>query len=197
MGTDAARRRLGADRRSDQRIHFTESIMKRTAKIAVGVGAALALGLSAALVSAQPYGPGAGPGWGPGHMGAMGYGGMGPRGYGDPAAAAESRLAAQKAELKITDKQEAAWQAYAAQVKKGAESMQATRTAIQSSTANTAPERLALHNELMKQRVAQSEATTAALKNLYAVLTPEQRAILDRGPIAAGPGPRGPGGRYR
>ena len=170
--------------------------MKRTAKFAVGVGAALALGLTAAVVSAQPFGPGAGPGWGPGHMGPMGYRGLGPMGYGDPAAAADSRLAAQKAELTITDKQEAAWQAYASQVKKGAESMQATRTAMQSSAANTTPERLALHNEFMKQRLAQSEAASAALKNLYAVLTPEQRAILDRGPFGAGPGPRGPG-RFR
>ena len=181
--------------------------MKRTAKFAIGVGAALALGLTAAVVGAQPYG-GNGPGWGPGGgpgygMGRGGFGpmggGMGPQmmGYGDPAAAAESRLAAQKAELKITDQQEAAWQAYATQVKKNAESMQATRTAMHSSPANTAPERLALHDAFMKQRLEQSEATTAALKELYAVLTPEQRAILDRGPFGAGPGPRGPGGRFR
>jgi Spy/CpxP family protein refolding chaperone len=171
-----------------------ESIMKRRAKIAIAVGTGLGLGLATALAGAQGFGPGWGPGYG------MGYGGgMGPRmmGYGDPAAAAESRLAAQKAELKITDKQEATWQTYAAQVKKNAEAMQASRTAMQSSAANTAPERQALHNEFMKQHLAQSEAMSAALKNLYAVLTPEQRAILDRGPYGAGPGPRGPGGRYR
>jgi len=173
--------------------------MKRTAKLAIGVGAALALGLSAAVVTAQPGGgPGWGPGWGPGHMAGMGYGGFGPMGYhGDPAAAADSRLAAQKAELKITDKQEAAWQAYAAQVKKNAESMQATMIAMHNSTANTTPERLALHDAFMKQRLEQSEATSGALKNLYAVLTPEQRAILDRGPFGGGYGPRGPGGRFR
>jgi len=182
-------------RRSQPTSQRMESIMKRTAKLAIGVGAALALGLTAAVVGAQGYGPGAGMGPGFGPMG----GGMGPgmMGYGDPAAAADSRLAAQKAELKITDKQEAAWQAYAAQVKKNAEAMQATRTAMHSSTANTTPERLALHDAFMKQRLEQSEATSAALKNLYAVLTPEQRAILDRGPYGAGPGPRGPGGRFR
>ncbi len=176
--------------------------MKRTAKIAIAVGTGLGLGLATALAGAQGYGPGWGPGYGMGNGGGFGPmgGGMGPRmmgGYGDPAAAADSRLAAQKAELKITDKQEAAWQAYAAQVKKNAETMQATRTAMHSSTANTAPERQALHNEFMKQHLAQSEATAAAFKQLYAVLTPEQRAIVDRGPYGGGYGPRGPGGRYR
>jgi Spy/CpxP family protein refolding chaperone len=132
----------------------------------------------------------------------MGYGmshGMGPQGmfYGNPGAAVEGRLAALKSELKITSAQEGAWQAYAAQAKAQAESMQAAMTAMQGGTQSSAPERFALHNELMKQRVAQAEATNAAFKELYTVLTPEQRSIVDQGPVAGGPGFRGPGGRYR
>jgi hypothetical protein len=58
----------------------------------------------------------------------------------------------------------------------------------------------------MKQRLAEMENNASALKNLYAVLTPEQKAIADRhfggfGPRAGagyGPGYRGgPGGRFR
>jgi Spy/CpxP family protein refolding chaperone len=132
-----------------------------------------------------------------GGMGTMGYG-MGPQGmfYGNPGAAVESRLEALKSELKITSDQEAAWQAYAAQSKHQAESMQASITA-KSGAQSPAPESFALHNEFMKQRFEQAEATNAAFKDLYAVLTPEQRAIADQGYVAHGPGFRGPGGRYR
>jgi len=172
--------------------------MTRKLKIAVGIGAALSLGLAAAMVSAHPGGYGSG--WGPGHMGGMGYGmgyGMGPHGmYGGPAAA-EGRLAALKTELKITSAQEAKWQAFAEKAKLQAESMQSARTAMQDSAKLSAPDRFALHDGLMKQRLAQSEATHAAFKDLYAVLTPEQKAVVDQGGIGRGPGFRGPGGGNR
>lgn len=170
--------------------------MTRKLKIAVGIGAALSLGLAAAMVSAHPGGYGPGCGGGPGNMGGMGYG---PHGmyYGEPGAAAESRLAALKTELKITAAQETAWQAFAAKQKAQAESMQAARTAMQKGAELSAPERFALHDGLMKQRLAQAETTHAAFKELYAVLTPEQKAIVDKGYLAYGPGMRGPGGRNR
>jgi len=174
--------------------------MKRTTKIALGVGAALSLGLAAAMVNAQGYGPGMGYGPGPGYMmGGMGPGGMMGYGYhhGNPAAAMDGRLAEMKAELKITAAQETVWQAYAAQAKAQAESMQAWRAAMQAGAQGTAPERLAQHDAMMKQRVAQHEAMTAAFKDLYATLSPEQRAIADQSFVAMGPGPRGPGGRFR
>jgi hypothetical protein len=200
--------------------------VKRITKIALGVGAALSLGLAAAMVSAHPegygYGPGMGYGYGMGwgghmrgygpHMGyGMGWGGhmggygpqgmmgygYGGRGYANFGAAVEDRLADLKAQLNITAKQESAWKAYAEQVKTQATSMQAWHAAMWNNAQATAPERLAQRDALMKQRLAQHEAMTAAFNDLYKTLTPEQRAIVDQGFLAMGPGPRGPGGRFR
>ena len=179
--------------------------MKRTTKIALGVGAALSLGLAAAMVSAHPEGYGYGPGMGWGsHMGGygpqgmMGYGygpgmgyGYGGRGYANFGAAVDGRLADLKAQLGITAKQESAWKAYAEQVKTQATSMQAWHTAMWSNAQGTAPERLAQRDALMKQRLAQHEAMTAAFNDLYKTLTAEQRAIVDQGFLAMGPGARG------
>lgn len=184
--------------------------MKRATKIAIGVGTALTLGLATAVVSAHPYGngpgwgmgqgmgygpghgPGAGmgrgmgPGAGPGPMGAgpMGYGpmghGMGPQAYGNPAAAADWRLSGLKSELKITAAQESAWKAFADQSKQQAEAMQALMSTVQGSAQATAPERMELHNQIMKKRQEQMEKATTAFKDLYAVLTPEQKALADQ-----------------
>ncbi len=176
--------------------------MKRATKIAIGVATALSLGLAAAVVSAHPhgYGPGwgmgqgYGPGYGPGggmgpgmgHMGRgpMGYGpmgqGMGPQAWGNPAAAAEWRLSGLKSELKITAAQESAWKVFADQTKQQADAMQALMTSAQGSAQATAPERLELHNQIMKKRQEQMEKGTAAFKDLYAVLTPEQKALADQ-----------------
>ena len=129
------------------------------------------------------------------HGPGMGYG-YG-RGYANPAAAADDRLAELKAELNITAEQESAWKAYAEQVKTQATSMQAWHAAMWSNTQATAPERLAQRDALMKQRLAQHEAMTAAFNDLYKTLTPEQRAAVDQGFLAMGPGPRGPGERFR
>jgi len=183
--------------------------MKRASKIAVGIGAALTLALSAAVVNAHSHGYGPGAGMGPG--GGMGWGmggGMGGYGMGrqamanaNPASVMEGRLAFLKSELKITTGQEAAWQAYAAKAKQQAEAMQAWHR-FDTQPQASAPDRLAQHNEFMKQRVAQMDGMTSALKDLYAALTPEQKTIADQrlggfGP-GAGAGYRGgPGGRFR
>jgi hypothetical protein len=176
------------------------TIMKRATKIAIGVATALTLGFATAVVSAHPYGDG--PGWGMGQgygpgagmgrgMGAgggpgpMGYGpmghGMGPQAWGNPAAAADWRLSGLKSELKITAAQESAWKAFADQTKQQAEAMQALMASAQGSAQATAPERLELHNQIMKKRQEQMEKGTAAFKDLYAVLTPEQKALADQG----------------
>jgi Spy/CpxP family protein refolding chaperone len=194
--------------------------MKRLTRMAISVGTALTLGMAAAAVNAHPYGhdQGWGPGYGMGGPG-MGYGpgaGMGPgrggmgygpgygaglRGYGNPAAAAEARLAYLKSELKITSEQESAWKGFAENAKQQAEAMQALRTTMQGSTAATAPERMELRNQIMKKRQEQMEKSTAAFKDLYAALTPEQRTLADQrfgGGPGYGPGHRGgPGGRFR
>lgn len=75
----------------------------------------------------------------------------------------EDRLSAQKAALKITPDQERAWTAYADVAKKQSEAM-------------------------LTQRAKSQETLSAAYKELYSVLTPEQRAAADQ---------RGPGARWR
>ena len=173
--------------------------MKRASKLAIGIGTALTLGLSAAIVNAHPHGHG--PGWGM-EQGGMGYGpGMSWHGFGNPGAMADARLAYLKSELKITSGQETAWKAFADQAKQQAEAMQTLRTTMQGSTAATAPERLELRNQIMKKRQEQMDKSTAAFKDLYAALTPEQKTLADQrfgGGPGSGPGHRGgPGGRFR
>lgn len=128
-------------------------------------------------------GPGYGAGMGPG-MGHMGRGtmgpGMGPQAWGNPSAMADARNAYFKSELKITPAQESAWQAYADQTKQQVEAMQALRSSVQGSAQATAPERLEQRNQVMKQRQEQMEKATAAFKQLYAVLSPEQKALADQ-----------------
>jgi len=166
--------------------------MKRVTTIAIAVGLALALG--AAVVIAQPYGMGGGMGggmmgrgMGPGMMG----GGMGPGMMGG-FYNVEDRLAAQKTALKITPAQETAWTAYADVAKKQSDAMRAQHDEMWKSAPSSAAERSELQSKFMKERVAQIEARNAAFKDLYAVLTPEQRAVFDQGSPM-----HGPGGRFR
>lgn len=187
MGTDAAMNSDARNRQPQSR-QITEwrMMMKRITKIATGVGMALTLGLATAVLSAQPNGfgpgPGMGMGMGPMGQGRMGHGmghGMGHRVNADPAAA-ESRLAALKSELKISAAQESAWNAFAVQTKQRAEAMQASMKSAQGSAQATAPERMDLHNQMMKTRLEQMEKTTTAFKGLYAVLSAEQKALADQ-----------------
>lgn len=191
--------------------------MKR--KIAIALGLAMAFGVGATALYANPYGQGpgwgmgGGMGWGPGHM--MGYGsgqgyGMGP-GYGmgrgmgfghgpgfgpgatdNPGAFVENRLAALKSELKITPAQEGVWNAYVGQAKLQADSMRKWMITMHESTSASLPERSELHNQIWKQRQAHSETTAQTIKDLYAVLTAEQKPIADQ--LLGGFGPRA-GGR--
>lgn len=137
-------------------------------------------------------------GYGPGAMTGYGAGGA-PAGLA-PAAAVEARLAAFKAELRIGSDQESAWQAFAAKLKEQAEGLRARWTKGYA-PAQTAPERLAQRAEIARERAAAAQAFTRTVKELYAALTPEQRAIADRrlafGPMAGGAfGPHGHG-RWR
>ncbi len=202
--------------------------MKRT--LAAAVGVALSLGLAAAVVNAQPYGYGMG-GGGPGygmHGYGMGYGmgpgygmgqGMGPgygMGYGNGSGygagpqgrfggyAGTRDLTELRAELGITDKQEPAWKAFVNSTKREDEDRQAWFEQMREArAAGSLPELLAKQNAIAKQHQADREATTAALKGLYAALTPEQKAVADErlGGFAPGYSARGsrggPGGRFR
>jgi len=148
--------------------------MNRTYTLIAGVIAGVALATAAATY-AQPYG-GMGHGYGPG----MGMGpGHGPMAGFDPAAMADSRLSDLKAQLKITSAQEGAWQTFAAQAKAQAASMPAMYAQMQQNT-GTAPERMDQRATAMQQRAAGMATMANAFKALYAVLTPEQKAIADQ-----------------
>ena len=186
--------------------------MKRVTKIAIGAVTVLTLGLTTAAVTAHAhgYGPGwgmgMGQGYGPGYgagagmgrgMGPMGQGpqgygrmrqGVGPQAFANPGAFAESRLAGLRAELKITAAQEPAWNAFAGHAKQQAEAMQKLMSSAQGSAQATVPERIEQRNQIMKQRQEQMEKGAAAFKDLYAVLSPEQKALADQG---FGPGMMG------
>jgi hypothetical protein len=217
--------------RRDQFSSNGERIMRRATKILIVFGTALSLGLAAAAVSAHPYGPG--PGWGggymqgygpgygmgPGMMGGYGPGygrgpgmsggygpgyGMGPQAmFGGAYGNVDESLAALKAQLGITDKQDTAWQAFVKNAKQQSENRQAWFAKMQQArSAGTAPELLAQRTEIQKQRQADLEASSTALKNLYAELTPEQKALADQsfggyGPAYCLQGYGGPGGRFR
>jgi protein CpxP len=158
--------------------------MKRIHVVVAGALAGVVLAV-AAVTYAQPFagaGPGVGHGFGPG----MGMGpGHGPMAGADSATTIDSRLADLKAQLKITPVQESAWQAFTGAAKQQATSMQALRAQMQGGT-GTAPERMGQRTELMQQRSAAMTTMTDAFNALYAVLTPEQKAIADqhRGPMA-------------
>jgi len=133
------------------------------------------------------YGPGmmggGGPrgGYGPGMMGGGPRGGYGPgAGYGaGPTERSEARLSFLKNELKITADQEAAWDAYAKQVKTRAETMQAFH-AQGPIAAESAAERIEQHAARMKLRADQEQAMSLAVKDLFAVLTPEQKTVANQ-----------------
>ncbi len=155
------------------------------------------------------YGPGM-MGYGPGMMGysggprggygpgMMGYGG----GYGPGAAAGvgpvehmDARLSFLKDQLKITSDQQAAWDAYATQAKAQAATMQAFHSQPLP-TAQTPSERIEQHADRAKLRAEQMKAMSAAVKDLYAALTPEQKAVADQnfgGSRLSQRGPRGYG----
>ena len=135
------------------------------------------LGFSS-LVLAHPGGMGMGQGMGP--MGPMG-GISGPRAMmmADPAAMADKHLADAKIELKITADQETAWQTFAGKAKQQAASMQGKRGQMQQMQ-GTAPERMSQRADMMKSRAEQMESMSTSLRDLYAVLSPEQKALADK-----------------
>lgn len=113
------------------------------------------------------------------HGGKGGGMGGGMRGAGPADAAA--RLAATKAELKITAAQEPAWQAYEAVVRQQAESRQAMRTAMQARMQDPAAaasiDHAAMRDTKHQQRESNRAARETARQALYAVLSPEQQAV--------------------
>lgn len=99
----------------------------------------------------------------------------------DPSARVERRLARLKAELKPTGQQEPLWQAFAEKSKsEAAKNFQAMSERMKSDKPMTAPERLAQVQDQMKLRLAGMESVSESFKNLYAVLSAEQKSVADQ-----------------
>ncbi len=160
--------------------------MKRIHKILAGTAGALTLAVVTA-VTAAPEGPMAGAGsyygMGPG-MGGMGGMGMMHGGMwgGGPTMMSAQYLTQMKTQLAITPQQEPAWQAFAAKAAEQAGLMQATHAQHHQAadTNAAAPDFMAQHIGQMTQHLTGMQAVNTALKDLYAVLTPEQRSIADQ-----------------
>jgi len=109
------------------------------------------------------------------------------------------RAAKLRAELKITAQQEPAFAAFLAAGKPARRPDAGARAEHGKLAALPAPQRLQQHIERQKQRTARMEARLAALNNLYAVLTPEQKQVLDSKAVRFGGkhrGHRGHGGQH-
>ena len=160
--------------------------MKRMQKIILGIAALTAMGLTTESALAEPGGWGmmGGPENCPQERGMMRGKMQGRAGATDFSAAASARLDKLKTDLKITTAQDAAWQAFAGKAKQQIENMQTMHKQspppASSAPALSAPERMDKGIEFMKQRLASMETMNAALKDLYAVLTPEQKTIADQ-----------------
>ena len=133
-------------------------------------------------------GPGMMGGYAPGNA-MHGYG-MGPQAmFNADSGNADGGLAALKAELGITANQDAAWQGFAKNAAQQNENRQAWFAKMhEARSAGSAPELLAQQTEFMKQRLAEMDANAAVLKDLYATLTPEQKAVADQRFGGFGPG---------
>ena len=172
--------------------------MKTSTKIIATAAAAIALG-AGGLVFAQQ---------GQGHMGNMGRMGQGGRmgagmgmqggGHGgmrgaESTADVAARLAAVKAELKITTAQEAAWQKFEGVVRQQADTRQAMRGAMQARMhdpkAAAEVDHAAQRESMMKLREASQAERDAPRQALYALLSPEQKALADQ-KLAVGQGQR-------
>lgn len=96
----------------------------------------------------------------------------------------DSHFAQLKRDLSIDSKQEAAWAAFAKTIKQqrvGMMSAMQERMQQSSSAQSTqpAPDRIGERIQIMKQRAASMEIAAAAMKQLYVVLTAQQKEILD------------------
>ena len=102
----------------------------------------------------------------------------------------DRRLAALKTQLKITDAQTKAWDAYAAAMRDAAKAMVEQRKAMHEKAAGaTLPQRLDLHEAMLVSHLEHLRKTKAAAGALYAVLSDEQKKAADTamtGPMRRG-----------
>jgi Spy/CpxP family protein refolding chaperone len=143
--------------------------MNTNSKIALGVLAGLGIAASTAVL-AQGHGPMMG------HGSMMGHGPMAKCMDGGP----EAHLGTLKTELKLTAKQQPAWDAFEQAVHAQHQAMTETRS--QQHAGKHDPD---THIAFMEQRLAGMKTVAKARTDLFQVLTPEQQSVFDKH------GPRG------
>jgi hypothetical protein len=160
-----------ASLQGDLLILHGDSILKSTQKIVLALITAIGIG-----VMTSSYATG---------MGMESGGGCAMAGnkMGNPAQI-DGHLAKIKKDLNIGSDQDEAWSAFVKAIKlQKTEMMSAMQENIQHTSkvqpAQAAPDRLGEHIQFMKQRVAGMETAATAMKQLYGVLTLQQKEILD------------------
>ncbi|MCC6715703.1 MAG: Spy/CpxP family protein refolding chaperone [Gammaproteobacteria bacterium] len=98
---------------------------------------------------------------------------------GDHAARFEDRQILLHAKLKLTPEQEPAWNTFAGKVKPVAADERPERPDPEELAKLTAPERMEAMLAGMKAREERMTSHLAAVKEFYAVLTPEQQKVFD------------------
>ena len=101
------------------------------------------------------------------------------------------RAARLRAELKLTPQQEPAFAAFLAAGKPAQRPLAGNESERARLAALPAPQRMQLRIERQKQRTARMEQRLAALNSFYAVLTPEQKQVMDSKAMRFG------GGKHR
>lgn len=121
------------------------------------------------------------------------------KGMTGPGAFAQTRLEKFKAQLNLTDGQQAQWQAFADKVIAEAGQGRAAMINLRQDQTLTAPERMARMQALMQERLTAMASVTEAFRNLYDVLSAEQKQVADAYAKAMphGPGMTAPGGMGR
>ena len=137
--------------------------MKTTGKIALGILAGLGVAASAAVL-AQEHGPMIG------HGPMMGHGSKAKCMDGGP----EAHLGTLKTDLKLTAKQEPAWQAF----EKTVRAQMSAHTAGRATAKDADPMQARITH--MEQRLTGMKEVQKSRTELYKVLTPEQKAVFDR-----------------
>lgn len=141
-------------------------MMKKSANLILALLAAAGF---AAASSAHAMGPGCHP-----MDGGMMF--QGSPTSGKAAEFREKRLAALHDKLKLSAEQEAAWKTYGEKMQAALPQNRPDREEIRKLST---PERLDKMLALMKEGEKHMEARAAAVKEFYAVLTPEQRKLFD------------------
>jgi len=155
--------------------------MQAMKKRVLAGAAALGLGLASVAALSAPWGDCGG--WG-GHR----HRGMGPGGGPE---FMQQHLQQLETYLQLKPDQQATWKAFAEAMGAHHQAMAGSGGSMRQDGAN-AVERFNRHIQFMEARLGEMKMVAKAADNLYAVLSPEQKAVMDR--FFDRPGPRGFGG---